>query len=71
VSGIGNRVLTTYSRHQVSGQTEHYTNDTTLDKPKCKLAYKPGFVFVLLASLFASRLSLGSGRGCGRGRGRG
>lgn len=33
-------------RHQVSGQDrEHYTNDTTLDKPKCKLAYKPGFVF--------------------------
>lgn len=33
-----------YSRYQVSGQTQHYTNDMTLDKPKCKLAYKPGFV---------------------------
>lgn len=48
---------TVYSRYQVSGQTQHYTNDMTLDKPKCKLAYKPGFVcstFLLFISLSPS-----------------
>lgn len=54
-----------YSRYQVSGQTQHYTNDMTLDKPKCKLAYKPGFVCSTFLLFFPLPFSLSLSFLCG------